>query len=179
MAPTQHEPATTLEHFEQDLSQLSACWQPRAPELRDFLERWEQAWNTRDIEALLGLVSEDIRWEDPAMHGATVHGQEQFRAFTETFFKAFPDVTFQGVGAPLLDLAGAWVGIRWQMTGTFTGEMQIWSRQLRSEAPTVAPTGNSFALQGIDLYELRDGQLSNYCTHYDLLDLSQQLGLFS
>lgn len=30
-----------------------------------------------------------------------------------------------------------------------------------------------------DLHELHDGVLANHCIHYDLLGLSQQLGLFS
>jgi hypothetical protein len=113
------------------------------------------------------------------MHGETVRGRAQFRAFTETFFRAFSDVTFQGIGTPFVDLAGAWMGVRWRMTGTFTGELQIWSKQLGTSPAMIAPTGNSFDIEGIDLYELRDGALANYTIHYDLLEFSQQLGLFS
>jgi hypothetical protein len=179
MSPQQDAPITTLEHLNDDLGDLSANWQPRAQELRDFLERWEQGWNTHDLDALEEMVSEEIVWEDPAMHGETVHGRAQFSAFTETFFRAFPDVTFQGVGTPFVDLAGAWMGVRWRMTGTFTGELQIWSKELSVPPATIAPTGNSFDLEGIDLYELHDGVLANYYIHYDLHGLSQQLGLFS
>jgi SnoaL-like polyketide cyclase len=179
MPRQQDAPIATLEHLEEELRGLSPCWQPRAQELRDFLERWEQGWNTHDLDALQELVSEEIVWEDPAMHGETVHGRAQFKAFTETFFRAFPDVTFQGIGTPLVDLAGAWMGVRWRMTGTFTGELEIWSKQLGASAARIAPTGNSFDIEGIDLYELHDGVLASYTIHYDLLGLSQQLGLFS
>jgi len=179
MPQQQDVPAATLERLSEDLRELSPRWQPRVQELRDFLERWEEAWNTHDLDTLQERVSEDITWEDPAMHGETVHGRAQFRAFTETFFRAFPDVAFQGIGTPFVDLAGTWMGIRWRMTGTFTGELQIWSKQLSAEPATIAPTGNGFDIEGIDLYELRDGMLANYCIHYDLLGLSQQLGLLS
>jgi steroid delta-isomerase-like uncharacterized protein len=179
MPQSQDVPITTLEHLNDELGDLSACWQPRAQELGDFLERWERAWNTRDLDALVELVSEDITWEDPAMHGETVHGRAQFRAFTETLFDAFPDVTFQGLGTPFVDLGGAWMAVRWRMTGTFTGGLQVWSKQMGATPPTIAPTGNSFDIEGVDLYELHDGVLANYCIHYDLLGFSQQLGLFS
>jgi hypothetical protein len=179
MSPPRDAPITTLEHLDDELGDLSASWQPRGAELGDFLERWEQGWNTRDLDALQRMVSEEIVWEDPAMHGETVCGRAQFKAFTETFFRAFPDVTFQGIGRPFVDLAGVWMGVRWRMTGTFTGELQIWSKQLGASPAMIAPTGNSFDIEGIDLYEIHDGVLANYAIHYDLLGFSQQLGLFT
>jgi hypothetical protein len=179
MPPPRDVPIATLEHLDEDLRELAPRWQPRAQELRDFLERWERGWNTHDLDALVEMVSENITWEDPAMHGETVHGRAEFGAFADGFFRAFPDVTFEGAGTPLVDLAGAWMGVRWRMTGTFTGELQIWSRQTDAPPARIAPTGNSFDIEGIDLYELHDGVLANYCIHYDLLGLSQQLGLFS
>jgi hypothetical protein len=173
-ATTSDPPADRLRD---DLRQLTPRWLPRAGELQTFLERWERAWDSHDLSALDELITEDIIWEDPAMHGATVNGKAEFRAFTETFFRAFPDVAFTATGAPFLDLDGASLGIRWRMTGTFTGPLEIWSKNPTGEPPTIAPTGHRFAIEGVDLYLLRDGLLSDYTILYDLTSLSLQLGL--
>jgi steroid delta-isomerase-like uncharacterized protein len=169
----------TLDRLEDDLRGIPAHWLPRAEELRGFLERWEQAWNAHDLDVLEQMVTEDITWEDPAMHGETVHGRAEFRAFAETLFRAFPDVDLQGIGTPYFDLEGTGLGLRWQMTGTFTGELAIWSKHLGSAGPTIPPTGERFDLEGIDLYEFRDGMICNYSILYDLTTFSQQLGLLS
>ena len=169
--------AEDLERLGEDLGAVSARWSPRAGELHGFLERWESAWGAYDLDALEQLVTQDITWDDPAMHGQTVHGRAQFRAFTETFFGAFPDVAFEGIGTPFVDLGGAWLGIRWRMSGSFTGELAIWGAD--PGAAMIPPTGNTFELEGVDLYDLHDGQVRNYSIVYDLLEFSQQLGLFS
>lgn len=173
-AATSDPPADRLQD---DLRQLTPRWLPRTEELWTFFERWERAWDSHDLSALDALITDDITWEDPAMHGATVHSRTEFRAFTETFFRAFPDVAFATIGTPFLELDGASLGIRWRMTGTFTGPLEIWSKQPTGEPPTIAPTGHRFAIEGVDLYLLRDGLLSDYTILYDLTSLSLQLGL--
>jgi steroid delta-isomerase-like uncharacterized protein len=159
------------------LQQLAPRWLPRANELQSFFDRWAAAWDAHSLDQLDTLITDDITWEDPAMHGAIVHGRAEFRAFTETFFHAFPDVNFQSIGTPYLDLDGSGVGIRWRMTGTFAGPLEIWSKNLAGEPPTIPPTGERFAIEGVDLYKLRDGLVSDYAILYDLTALSQQLGL--
>jgi hypothetical protein len=143
----------------------------------DVFGRWEVAWNTHDLDLLETLVAEDIVCRDPAMFGQTVEGRAEFRAFIETLFDAFPDVHFASTGAFYLALEGNGIALPWRMTGTFTGEMAVWSKNPGSEASTTAPTGRSFDLEGVDLYEFRDGLLSNYSIVYDLLGFSAQIGL--
>ena len=89
-----------------------------------------------------------------------------------------PDVRFEGVAEKLYAaLDGAGLAVPWRMTGTFTGEMAFWGKRYGSEPPTWAPTGRSVDIQGVDLYEFRDGLLCSWTIAYDLYGLSQQLGL--
>ncbi len=60
------------------------------------------------------------------------------------------------------------------MTGTFTGDLQLWGKP----ALAYAPTGRRVEIEGVDVYELRDGLICHWMIHYDLLGLSQQFGLF-
>lgn len=73
-------PIRAVDRLQDDLRELSTRWQPHASELQGLLERWGPAWNAHDLDALEALVTEDITWEDPAMHGETVHGRAEFRA---------------------------------------------------------------------------------------------------
>jgi hypothetical protein len=143
----------------------------------DFFERWETAWNTHDLGLLETLVTEDIVWEDPAMFGETVHGRGEFRAFNEMLFRAIPDVRFEGTGDLYPSLAGNGLALPWRMTGTFTGELAFWGKRYGSKPPAWAPTGRALDIQGVDLYEFREGLISKWTIVYDLYGFSQQVGL--
>jgi hypothetical protein len=170
--------AETLERFEEDLKDLPRRWLPRVDELREFVGRWERAWNSHHLDELERMVTEDIVWDDPAMFGEIVHGRAEFRAFTETLFRGLPDVRFDGIGVPYLPLTGNGIALRWRMTGTFTGDLALWGKRYGSKPPTWAPTGRRVEIEGVDLYEFRDGLISNWTIVYDLLGFSQQIGIF-
>jgi steroid delta-isomerase-like uncharacterized protein len=176
-ASTHDQAIHALEHLEEDIRGLPERWLPRAGDLRDFAERWLKAWNSHALDDLEAMVTEDIMWEDPAMFGETVHGRTEFRAFTETLFRAMPDVRFDGAGAPYVALEGTRLALPWRMTGTFTGDLALWGRRFGASPPAYAPTGRRVDIEGVDLYEFRDGLISDWTIVYDLFGLSQQLGL--
>jgi steroid delta-isomerase-like uncharacterized protein len=168
---------THLERLERGLDGFAERWSARAEQLADFLDRWETAWNTHDLDLLSSLVSSDVVWEDPAMFGETVHGRDRFRAFTAILFNAFPDVHFEGIGEPYLALEGEGLSLPWRMTGTFTGELASWGERHMARHVTWAPTGRSLDITGVDLYEFRDGLISGWTISYDLYGFCQQVGL--
>jgi hypothetical protein len=175
---TRDQAVQSLEHLEEDLQSLSERWLPRAAEMRDFAGRWEQAWNTHNLDDLEAMITEDFTWDDPAMFGEIVHGCAEFRAFTQTLFRGIPDVRFEGIGTPYIPLEGDGIALRWKMTGTFTGDLEVWGKRFGAKPPAYAPTGRSVEIEGVDIYEFRDGLISKWTIVYDLLGLSQQLGLF-
>jgi steroid delta-isomerase-like uncharacterized protein len=177
-APSMRDQAVqSLVNLDEDLQRLPERWRPRVDEFRTFLARWENAWNTHNLDELETMVTEDIEWEDPAQFGETVHGRAEFRAFSELLFRAMPDVRFEGIGAPYFPTEGDGVALRWRWTGTFTGDMAFWGKGFGPNPPAYAPTGRSVDLEGVDIYEFRDGLISRWVIVYDLLGLSQQLGL--
>lgn len=166
-----------LEQLRGGLQGFSERWLARAEELSTYLERWEMAWNTHNVDELEALVTEDIVCEDPAMFGETAHGRGEFRAFVELFFRAFPDIRLESTGTLYPALEGTGMALPWRMTGTFTGELAFWGRRYGAEPPSFAPTGRPIDILGIDLYEFRDGLISSHTLLYDLYDFSQQIGL--
>jgi steroid delta-isomerase-like uncharacterized protein len=168
---------SVLEELEAGLSGFSERWLPRADELHNFFERWDQAWNTHDLDLLGTLVTDDILCDDPAMFGQRVESREEFLAFLEDLFRAFPDVRFQATGELYLALEGGGIALPWRMTGSFTGELRTWSKNREAQPHTTQPTGKTFDLEGVDIYQFRDGLLANYSIVYDLLGFSAQVGL--
>lgn len=166
-----------LEQLRGGLQGFSERWLARAEELSTYLERWETAWNTHNVDELEALVTEDIVCEDPAMFGETAHGRGEFRAFIELFFRAFPDIRLEGTGTLYPALEGTGMALPWRMTGTFTGELAFWGKRYGAKPPTFAPTGRAIDILGIDLYEFRDGLISSHTLLYDLYDFSAQIGL--
>jgi steroid delta-isomerase-like uncharacterized protein len=166
-----------VEEFKQSLGELRERWLSGGEEVLGWAGRWLEAWNTQDLDALTDMVTDDVVWEDPAMFGETVHGRAEFRAFSESFLRAFPDVRFDPIGAPYLGTEGMRLGVSWRMTGTFTGELTWWGKRYRPNPPAFAPTGRQVDLEGVDLYEFRDGLLAHWTIVYDLLGLSRQIGL--
>ena len=69
------------------------------------------------------------------------------------------------------------MALPWRMTGTFTGELEFWGKRYGSKPPTWAPTGRAIDIDGIDLYEFRDGLISRHTLIYDLYNFTQQIGL--
>jgi steroid delta-isomerase-like uncharacterized protein len=174
---TRDQAIQSLERLEEDLQGFPERWLPRANELREFATRWLEAWNSHDLDTLETMVTEDITWDDPAQFGETVHGRAEFRAFTEDLFRGIPDVRFDPIGAPYLPLEGDGLAVRWRMTGTFTGDLAVWGKRFGPNPPAYAPTGRRVDIEGVDLYEFRDGLISRWDIVYDLLGLSTQLGL--
>ena len=96
--------------------------QPLTPQfLRDFLHRMEDAGNSRDVQRLVELFTEDITLDD--LTGAEViKGRDEVREFLEGIYRALPDdFTVEVIGEPYLALDGSGAAARWRHVGTRVG----------------------------------------------------------
>jgi hypothetical protein len=174
---TDDQDVSLLAEFEGGLDGFSERWLAGARELDAFFKSWDQAWNTHDLDLLRTLVTEDIICDDPAMFGQRVESREEFISFLEHLFVAFPDVRFEATGELYLALEGSGIALPWRMTGSFSGELCSWSKDPKAQSHLTPPTGKPFNLEGVDLYQFRDGLLCDYTIVYDLLQFSAQVGL--
>lgn len=87
--------------------------------LEEFCERWQNAWNAHDGDAVAALCGDDLVYDEPAL-GATAHGKEPIRGFVAHMAKLFPDYTFtrQGLYGEVTRRA---VLVAWHFTGTLAG----------------------------------------------------------
>jgi steroid delta-isomerase-like uncharacterized protein len=134
---------------------------------RELAQRWMEAWDERDADALLELATEDIAYDDPAWP-ETLHGKAGVRQFLEFCWRGMPDMRFTTpMGAFFAD-EGARVIIPWHMSATFTGEF---------DPPGYAPTGDRVELDGIDMWELRGDKICRYWAYYDATEVARQTGV--
>src|SRR5204863_7757048 len=85
--------------------------------VEEFLERWAGAWNSHEPERLLGLMTEDIVYDDSAWP-ETMRGHADVRRFLDSTWRAFPDLTFEAVGSPLIAGDGPRAAFWWRGLGT-------------------------------------------------------------
>jgi steroid delta-isomerase-like uncharacterized protein len=138
-----------------------------APELREFVERYEAAWNGCDTDAMAQLVTEDIVWADPALP-EPARGIPAVQEFMRTSFRAFPDLRFSEPDPPAMAVNGDTVLWAWHMEGTNRGAI---------DPPGFAPTGRTMQVDGVDQWAMRDGRIARYRAFYDMNDLARQLGI--
>lgn len=124
------------------------------------------AWNRRDLDGVLRLMSEDIEWYDPAMADPPARGKPAVRAFAEAVLAAFPDFRFE-IQHPISNSAdGSRCAIRWQIQATHIAPL----------APLgYAPTGRRAVFEGVDVVDVREGKICRIFTAFDPLPAAEQL----
>ena len=135
--------------------------------LEGFAADYLAAWNSHDAERLLGLIADDIVYDDAAWP-ATMRGHADVRTFLEHTWRAFPDLTFELVEGPYVRPDQPKAAFHWRARATHTGLI---------DPPGFAPTGRAVAFEGVDLHEYRDGRLARLRIAFDMMDISRQLGL--
>ena len=133
--------------------------------VRDFADRWIAAWNSRDPDQILALCSDDISYADPAFE-EEAHGKEAARRLVEETIAAFPDLRFDRVSGPYVEVEGERAALVWRMDAHMLGE-----------TGGFAPTGGHVVALGVDLFEFRDGNLVGYRALYDAAEFGRQMGL--
>jgi steroid delta-isomerase-like uncharacterized protein len=134
---------------------------------RDVTERWMKGWNEKDVEALVALIADDVEYTDP-LWPETMRSAADVRAFTAAAWRAMPDMHFTEPMGLIHEPGSAVAAAPWHMTATLTGPI---------EPPGFAPTGDRIELDGVDVFELRDGRIARLATHYDGMGVARQIGV--
>ena len=123
----------------------------------EAVQRYLDAWITRDADGILASLTDDGTYEDPGT-GGPIAG-ESLRGYVAGLWSAFPDLTFE---IEVLRRAAA----QWVMRGTNTGSMAA-----------LPPTGKQVRLPGADFFTLRDNKVSTVRGYFDSAGVPRQLGL--
>src|SRR5256886_791824 len=125
--------------------------------------RYFQALDAHDVDAAIALWAEGAH--DNVRGQADVTGADGVRAFLGELFEAVPDERTQIVSTTAQDERCA---VQWRMTGTFAGPGTL---------AGIEPTGHPIAIEGIDLFTVRDGQIQANEAFPDSISIPRQIGM--
>lgn len=127
------------------------------------LQRYADAKNAHDVDAILSLCTEECRYQTVGL-GAPIEGKVALRAFYAALFEALPDYTGEFEGTALgPESAVVWGHFAGTTTGRFMG--------IEIEA------GRRIEVPATFVCEFRAGLVDADRAFFDLATLSEQLGV--
>jgi steroid delta-isomerase-like uncharacterized protein len=137
-------------------------------QLQQFIDRYNDAWNVHDVDAIVAMHTEDSVFENHVTGDVNV-GREQIGNAIRGIFSVFPDLSFEGRRQYVRDDL---VVQEWTARGTHEGMMKRAGIQ-------VEPTGKQVEYKGMDVIPIRDGLVARKDVYSDSITLLRQLGLTS
>ena len=138
---------------------------PNAEATLDLARRFLDAINTKNADALVETVSEDIVYELHASPTISVKGHEGVRAALAALVATWPDYDFT-VNALYVDenLFTA----EWTMTGTLGQNYPVGNR-------IAVPDGRPISFEGVDICPVVDGKVTVKSSYVDAVAWYEQL----
>jgi predicted ester cyclase len=132
----------------------------------EVVRRLLAAWDGRDLEGLVGCLSDDVEWYDPAMPEPPAHGRGAVKAWAEAVVRAFPDFRYEVLPPLCFAGDGSRCAVKWRISG---------SHLFALEPPGYAPTGRRVEFEGVDLLEFEGERVRRILTAFDPLPAAEQL----
>ena len=136
------------------------------PELEAFIDHYNQAWNAHDVDAIVGMHTDDSVFENHTTGDVNV-GKEEIADAISGIFTVFPDLTFETRRRYIRDDR---VVQEWTARGTHLGKMMRAGLE-------VEPTGKTVEYRGMDVIPIADGLVARKDVYSDGVTLLRQLGL--
>jgi steroid delta-isomerase-like uncharacterized protein len=135
-------------------------------ELQQFIDRYNQAWNEHDVDAIVEMHTPDSVFENHTTGDVNV-GREAIGTAIHGIFTVFPDLRFETRRAYIRDDL---VVQEWTARGTHLGKMNRAGLE-------VEPTGKSVEYRGMDVIPIENGLVARKDVYSDGVTLLRQLGL--
>jgi steroid delta-isomerase-like uncharacterized protein len=136
------------------------------PELQDFIDRYNAAWNGHDVESIVEMHTDDSVFENHTTGDLNV-GREAIGTAIRGIFTVFPDLEFETRRQYLREDL---VVQEWTARGTHLGKMS-------RAGIEVEPTGKPVEYRGMDVIPIDDGLVARKDVYSDGVTLLRQLGL--
>ena len=137
-------------------------------ELEAFIDRYNEAWNRHDVDAIVSMHTDDSVFENHTTGDVNV-GRDAIARAIGGIFAVFPDLSFEGRRSYVREDL---VVQEWTARGSHLGKMT-------RAGIDVEPTGRSVEYKGIDVIPIRDGLVARKDVYSDSITLLRQLGLTS
>jgi steroid delta-isomerase-like uncharacterized protein len=136
-----------------------------AASLEATIERYNQAWNDHDLDAIMSMHAPDMVFENHTA-GESAQGEEA-REHIGRIFETWPDIHFE---ARRLYVRDGVVTQEWTATATHKNKM--------TRGDLVAePTGKRVEWRGIDVIPFEGGLVKRKDVYSDSVSILRQVGL--
>lgn len=133
--------------------------------LQAVIERYNDAWNRHDLDAIIAVHAEDMVFEN---HTAGERAQgPAVREHIAGIFTAWPDLAFR---TRRLYVRDDLVVQEWTATATHT-------RQLRRGDLVAPPSGRKLEWKGLDVIPFENGCIKRKDVYSDSVSILRQVGL--
>ncbi len=134
----------------------------------NVIPRVVAAFNAHDADGFVAVMAEDVVFEHSAAP-APMQGRAEVSAFyTNTIWKAFPDLTLELMDGPFFHPHAPRISLNWLAAGTHTGPL---------DPPGLAATDKRVEMDVREIAEIRNGLVSRIRLVVDMADVMRQLGV--
>jgi steroid delta-isomerase-like uncharacterized protein len=133
--------------------------------IRMLAERYGEAWNRQDLDAIMDLHTEDSVFVAHAAGSVPAEGKAAVREAFAGYIALLPDINFAERALHLGD--DHWV-LESAMSGTVEGSIDV-------EGESLGDRGARIEVDCVDVIEVRDGLVASKQTYIDSLAMQRQL----
>ena len=133
--------------------------------LREAIERYNEAWNAHDLDAILAMHAPDMVFENHTA-GESASGEE-VRAHIGAIFETWPDIEF---ATRRLYVREDLVVQEWTASATH-------AKTMRRGDLVAEPTGQRVEWDGLDVIPFEDGLVKRKDVYSDSVSILRQVGL--
>jgi steroid delta-isomerase-like uncharacterized protein len=136
-----------------------------AAELERTIERYNQAWNDHDLDAIMSMHAPDMVFENHTA-GESAQG-EAAREHIGSIFETWPDIHFE---TRRLYVRDGVVAQEWTASATHTNTM-------RRGDLVAEPSGKRVEWRGVDVIPFENGLVKRKDVYSDSVSILRQVGL--
>jgi steroid delta-isomerase-like uncharacterized protein len=137
----------------------------QADDLRAAIDRYNEAWNAHEVEAIMAMHAPDMVFENHTA-GESAEG-EAVRDHIAAIFATWPDIAF---ATRRLYVRDGLVVQEWTATATHA------NRMTRGEL-VAEPTGKTVTWEGLDVIPFAEGLVKRKDVYSDSVSILRQVGL--
>jgi steroid delta-isomerase-like uncharacterized protein len=134
--------------------------------IRMLAERYGEAWNRQDLEAIMDLHSDDCVFVAHAAGSPPAEGKEAVREAFAGYIAMMPDISFAERSLHVGES-------HWVFESTMSGTVE---QAIEVEGEQLGDRGSRIEVACVDVIEVRDGLVASKHTYLDSMAMQRQLG---